>query len=99
MAKKRSSFTPAAGLFNKHEEITDIEVSNKEKEQFSEGVTGTQGRKGKRARRMNVPVTDEEYEAIRRGSRSAGLTYGEYIYEAVKFYRLHEEGKENKLKV
>ena len=39
------------------------------------------------------PVTDEEYEAIRRGSRAAGMTYGEYVYAAVTFYQANGGGK------
>ena len=67
MARNRTSFSAAAGLFNSEEAQTPkappLEPESPLKAP-TEGVRGTQGRKGQKARRMNVPVTDEEYEAI-----------------------------------
>ena len=92
--KNKNSFSVAAGLFQT-EEDTASKISPSVEEQYLKApaaqLTGTQGRKGAKLRRMNIPVTDEEYEAIRRGSRAAGMTYGEYVYTAVLFYQAHGE--------
>ena len=94
MAKNKNSFSVAAGLFQT-EEDTASKISPSVEEQYLKApaaqLTGTQGRKGAKLRRMNIPVTDEDYEAIRRGSRAAGMTYGEYVYTAVLFDQAHGE--------
>lgn len=90
MAKGKNSYSVADGLFGKKEDTssnTPTEKADNDLMASTAPFSGTQGRKGAKARRMNVPVTDEEYEAIRRGSRAAGMTYGEYIYAAVAFYQ------------
>lgn len=88
MAKNKNSFSVAAGLFQTEEETSSkITLGIEEQRSPTTQLTGTQGRKGAKLRRMNIPVTDEEYEAIRRGSRAAGMTYGEYVHAAVLFYQ------------
>jgi predicted DNA binding CopG/RHH family protein len=96
MAKNVNSFSVAKGLFWEGENTSPNEPIEKKENSLKETTTpfaATQGRKGAKVRRMNVPVTDEEYEAIRRGSRAAGMTYGEYIYAAVAFYQANSGNK------
>ena len=96
MAKNKNSFSVAAGLFDKDEDTSSQISQNINEQDLNTPIaqlTGTQGRKGAKLRSMNIPVTDEEYEAIRRGSRAAGMTYGEYVYAAVTFYQANGGGK------
>lgn len=90
MAKNQKSYAVARGLFSEGENASPNEqdvVKSEIKNEMTTPLKSTQGRKGQKLRRMNLPVTDEEYEIIRRGSRASGMTYGEYVYAAVKFYQ------------
>lgn len=93
MAKNKNSFSVAAGLFQTDEDTFSPGIEERDLKAPTAQLSGTQGRKGAKLRRMNIPVTDEEYEAIRRGSRAAGMTYGEYVYAAVTFYQANGGNK------
>lgn len=58
-------------------EVT-VEAPADDLNEFSAPV-GTQGRKGKKAPRMNLAIPEDVYEYIRRESRRAGMTYSEFI--------------------
>lgn len=95
MAKKKTQLSPAAGLFESPAKDKDAFVSTEvdtKQQPFTEKFNTTQGRKGKKKRRMSLPVTDEEYEAIVRGSRAENMTYGEFVYKVIGFYENNKEG-------
>ena len=49
--------------------------------------SGTQGRAGKKAPRMNLAIPEDVYDFVRIQSRKEGMTYSEFFCALARWYR------------
>lgn len=91
---RKSAFGAADGLFDKSKEDTDISTRStrstgstrrytQDVQEVHEKLPQTQGKKGAKAKRINMAFSDENHEWIKRESRRQGISATQYVNDIV----------------
>lgn len=85
---RKSAFGAADGLFDKSKEDTDISTRSTRRytqdvQEVHEKLPQTQGKKGAKAKRINMAFSDENHEWIKRESRRQGISATQYVNDIV----------------
>ena len=94
---RKSAFGAADGLFDKSKEDTDISTRStgstgstgstrrytQDVQDVHEKLPQTQGKKGAKAKRINMAFSDENHEWIKRESRRQGISATQYVNDIV----------------
>lgn len=80
MAKNKTSFSPAAGLFEQGaKKLSDSTAEQPVPATAIMTLENTQGRKGQKLPRINMAFTPENHQYIKKVSRQAGMSVTQYI--------------------
>lgn len=88
---RKSAFGAADGLFDKSKEDTDINTRStrstrrytQDVQEVHEELPQTQGKKGAKAKRINMAFSDENHEWIKKESRRQGISATQYVNDIV----------------
>lgn len=88
---RKSAFGAADGLFDKSKEDTDISTRStgstrrytQDVQEVHEKLPQTQGKKGAKAKRINMAFSDENHEWIKKESRRQGISATQYVNDIV----------------
>lgn len=93
---KTSRFGASDGLFEtEKKEIQDVHevqeandcIDVQEVQYIHEEMPATQGKKGVKAKRLNLAYSDDNYEYISKESRKRGLTMTQFLNDIIATYR------------
>ena len=87
---KTSKFGAAEGLFEmEKQEVSDVQKVHEvqQVQDIHEEMPATQGKKGAKAKRLNLAYSDANYEYISKESRRRGLTMTQFLNDIIATYR------------